>query len=224
MNKNSCPDCNKEISKQAKFCASCAKKGLRNPMHGIISPNKGKIGKDSTNWKGGLPKCIDCGKEVTDRQYSRCRKCCNEYYIGNKHHAFIQGKPHCSKCEKELSDYQYKLCRECYLIFMKIPENNPNYVNGLSNEPYPIEFNEILKESIRKRDNYTCQNPDCSMTEEEHLIIIGRFLHIHHVDYDKTNCQKNNLITLCNQCNIRANYNRDYWMEFYKNILCKIKE
>ena len=59
------------------------------------------------------------------------------------------------------------------------------------------------------------------MTEEEHLIVVGKSLTVHHVDYNKENCYKENLITLCMSCNIRANYNRGYWIEYYKN---KIKE
>ncbi len=30
-----------------------------------------------------------------------------------------------------------------------------------------------------------------------------------------------NLISLCFSCNGRANYNRDYWEEYYKQILIK---
>lgn len=104
----------------------------------------------------------------------------------------------------------------------EIPENHPCYVNGLGNEPYPIEFNQELKEKIRKRDNYTCQK--CNITEEEHLIVYGIKLSIHHIDYDKQNCNDNNLITLCKQCNIRANYNRDYWKEYYQRKKEKIKD
>ena len=55
------------------------------------------------------------------------------------------------------------------------------------------------------------------MTEEEHLIVIGRVLHIHHIDYNKNNCSHINLITLCSSCNTRANYNKSYWKNFYEN-------
>ncbi len=30
------------------------------------------------------------------------------------------------------------------------------------------------------------------------------------------NCEEDNLITTCKQCNVRANYNRDYWQEYFK--------
>jgi hypothetical protein len=41
---------------------------------------------------------------------------------------------------------------------------------------------------------------------------------VHHIDYDKANCAKENLITLCEVCHGRTNYNRDYW----KNILTEL--
>jgi hypothetical protein len=59
------------------------------------------------------------------------------------------------------------------------------------------------------------------MTEEEHLIVIGTALTIHHIDYNKQNCNEENLITLCKGCNTRANYNKDYWLIKYKKILCQ---
>jgi hypothetical protein len=83
--------------------------------------------------------------------------------------------------------------------------------NGIpyDNSEYSAEFNNELKEQIRKRDNYECQI--CGITEEEHLIIIGEKLGIHHIDYNKDNNKKENLTSLCRQCHSRTNFNRDYW-------------
>jgi hypothetical protein len=100
-------------------------------------------------------------------------------------------------------------------------EKNPNWKNGLSYLPYTPEFNQALKDKIRKRDNYTCQN--CFMSEEEHNIVFGTNLHTHHIDYIKEHCNENNLITLCNGCNTRANYNRPYWQEFFTNKIGQMK-
>ncbi len=91
--------------------------------------------------------------------------------------------------------------------------NNGNYIDGRSNKFYPSEFNKDLKYKIRERDNFECQN--CDMTEEEHLSIYGRVLDIHHIDYDKQNGKEENLITTCKQCNLRANFNRDYWKDYF---------
>jgi len=100
-------------------------------------------------------------------------------------------------------------------------KNNPRYIDGRDLLPYPSEFNQYLKDKIRKRDNYTCQN--CAMTEEEHMIVLGTNLHTHHIDYIKENCNENNLITLCNCCNTRANYNRSYWQSFFTNKIGQVK-
>lgn len=108
---------------------------------------------------------------------------------------------------------------ECLMCSAKrgkyVANNNPNWQGGIGKLPYAFEFTVELKEKIRKRDNYQCQN--CGMTEEEHLIVVGKELHVHHIDYVKLNCQENNLIAVCGSCNIRANYNRDYWKQFYQN-------
>jgi transposase len=94
-----------------------------------------------------------------------------------------------------------------------IGDGNPNWLGGISDNGYNWEFNVVLKREIHKRDNYTCQN--CGMTEEEHLTQYKEKLHVHHIDYDKNNNDKTNLITLCLNCNIKANYNRSYWTGYF---------
>ena len=96
-------------------------------------------------------------------------------------------------------------------------ENNPNWNGGISFEEYPQEFNKELKEYIRQRDNYICQG--CWKTEEEEIKTRSQNLSIHHIDYNKKNCQENNLITVCHSCNARANYNRSKWTIFYQNLI-----
>jgi len=71
---------------------------------------------------------------------------------------------------------------------------------------YPEEFNDKLKEKIRKRDNYQCQL--CGITEEEYIIVFGERLTVHHIDYNKNNNNEDNLISLCRSCHARTNVNR----------------
>ena len=92
-------------------------------------------------------------------------------------------------------------------------KNNPMWQGGKSFEPYPIEFNNRLKKQIRERDNHTCQ--ECNYTEKQ----LGYKLHIHHIDYDKNNCNENNLISLCRSCHTKTNYKRNDWTEYYKQKL-----
>lgn len=131
--------------------------------------------------------------------------------------------------------------RECFSKFLSINmsgEKNPFYGKkhskkfrvaqslrmGSSGVPYkfavyPYEFNNNLKGKIRKRDSYTCQI--CGITEEEHIIVFGSLLHVHHIDYIKKNCNEENLISLCKSCHTRTNYNRDYWLDYFKIKIVK---
>ena len=88
---------------------------------------------------------------------------------------------------------------------------NPNWNNGSSFEPYSPEFNKEKKTQVLERDNYTCQNPNC-----EHL---SEGLDVHHINYDKKNSNPENLISLCKSCHIKTNFNRQYYTEFYQNIM-----
>jgi len=78
---------------------------------------------------------------------------------------------------------------------------------------YPVEFNDTLKEKIRKRDNYICQN--CGMDNSQHIVKFGCNLSIHHIDYNKFNNCLTNLITLCYSCNSKANFNKNYWTNYF---------
>jgi len=71
-----------------------------------------------------------------------------------------------------------------------------------------------LKNKIRQRDNYICQI--CNMASEEHFIVYGRDLDIHHIDSNKKNCQENNLITLCRGCHARTKFNRTHWENYFR--------
>jgi len=177
--------------------------------------------------------CIDCKKELTDYRTKRCKSCENlrRYSLGimnavGKNNSNYKDnrtniKHYCKSCKKEISlhssIYGNGKCQHCEMTQRPklLGKNHPGWQGGKSFEPYTTEFNNELKEQIRKRDNYTCQNPECNMTEEEHLIVLGRILTIHHIDYNKENCSEDNLITVCMSCNNRANFNRDYWKNIY---------
>lgn len=114
-------------------------------------------------------------------------------------------------------DHQYQVswndwrngrrCSTCAIINM-CGDKHHNWKGGISCEPYcDIWLDKEFKESILERDNHECQNPDCWQTSKK--------LTVHHIDYNKKNCRPKNLITLCNSCNVRANYNRSYWKKLY---------
>ncbi len=90
-------------------------------------------------------------------------------------------------------------------------KNHPNWKGGISFEPYPLSWIEILRISIRERDNYICQM--CGIHQDE----LDKKLDCHHKDYDKNNLNPKNLISLCRSCHSQTNFNRDYWIDYFKN-------
>ena len=112
-----------------------------------------------------------------------------------------------NKRQKEISvssgRYRTGKCHSCGIKGKKnhfygktmVGKLNPRYIDGRSYLPYSIEFSEKLKESIRKRDNYTCQA--CGDSK-------GGNLNAHHIknfiDNESLRLDVNNGITLCKNC------------------------
>ena len=99
-------------------------------------------------------------------------------------------------------------------------ENHPNWQGGISKEEYGVEFNKELKEQIRKRDNYRCQQCFRHQNELFRVIngVIRRYkLCIHHINYNKKNNLSGNLISLCSNCHVQTNYKRKDWTEYFRN-------
>lgn len=186
-----------------------------------------KKGENNPNWKGGLSNCIDCGKQLSHRRYTRCKSCANKGKLnkmfgnqlteevkdkirkklkGNKCHLYKDGrcsKTYYCKCGNKISYPTWLLGKKRCNTCKNIGKNNPRYIDGRTKNPYPPEFNAKLKESIRERDNHICQR--CGMTKEEHYKKYNCNLDVHHIDHNKNNCKKSNLETLCKRCNIRDN-------------------
>jgi hypothetical protein len=91
-------------------------------------------------------------------------------------------------------------------------EKNPNWQGGISCEPYCTQWTDKEYKNWLKyeRDAGRCQNPQCSRN-------FNRIV-LHHINYNKKDCRPVNLITLCNACNSKANFNRE-WHEAYYNML-----
>ena len=186
-----------------------------------------------------ISKGTDCSRETIRRnliKFNIPRR--SKSQKGEKANNYIDGrtlkKYFCIDCDTTVhyhtACYNQGRCLSCSVkekhkigIINVSGKNNPNWKNGLSFSAYPSEFNNELKVKIRKRDNYTCQK--CNITEEEHLIVYGCNLSVHHIDYNKKNCKEENLITLCSECNLRANFNRDYWEKYFKEkVIIPIKK
>jgi len=115
-------------------------------------------------------------------------------------------------CDRKLIEYylkKYNILRISASERLK----GANYINGLGYIRYPAEFTNKLKELIRIRDNYTCQK--CGKKQKNHY----RKLDIHHINYNKFNCNPNNLITLCSDCNCNVNKDKDYWYSYFTYLV-----
>jgi hypothetical protein len=95
---------------------------------------------------------------------------------------------------------------------LKISKANYEYFQNLGlgdKAPYGNDWTRMLRISIRERDNYSCQICGEKQGDIAH--------HVHHIDYDKTNCDPKNLITLCASCHMKTNFNTKKWINYFKN-------
>lgn len=122
------------------------------------------------------------------------------------------------KCKKNHTFYMnwhdYKKGRGCSICNdtkFKKGKEHIFWKDGKSLEIYGDSWSPQLKERIKRRDNYKCQNPNCRKNSD--------ILCPHHIDYNKHNCSESNLITLCKSCNSRANFYRNKWYEFYITLM-----
>ena len=83
-------------------------------------------------------------------------------------------------------------------------KNNHNWRGGKSFQSYGFEWTVLLKHSIRTRDFFVCQ------------ICKKNGWQVHHIDYNKFNCDPKNLITLCRSCHMKTNFNREHWIRYFK--------
>ena len=219
-------------------------KGKNNPMFGKNKYNITKqmlIKEYIINKKSSvqIAKKLGCNSEtvlnylkkykILIRSNSEAQKLINRK--GKNNAQFIDGrkkmKHYCIElgCNNEISYGAWKRkngncrCHSCATkeehrigILNSKNENNPNWQDGIGKLPYSFEFSEALKEEIRKRDNHKCQL--CKVYQKDYY----RKLDVHHIDYDKQNCNEENLISLCNKCNIKVNYNRDYYYAYFMYI------
>jgi hypothetical protein len=78
--------------------------------------------------------------------------------------------------------------------YMKVhtADKSPFWQGGVSKLPYSFDFTTELKITIKQRDGFCCQRPECS---DKYKPLV-----IHHIDYNKKNCAPSNLISLCRKC------------------------
>lgn len=140
------------------------------------------------------------------------RKCSEE--TKNKLSKSHKGKKNTEEARRKMSESHKgkKLTKESRRKISEalIGKKHWNWQGGKSFESYSVNWTETLRRSIRERDRYTCQL--CSKPQ-------GDISHdVHHIDYNKLNCNPDNLITLCKSCHTKTNIKRKYWIKYFQKI------
>jgi len=148
------------------------------------------------NWRVGTKKCKSCSAK---ERFSVLENCPSF------------GKHHTKKTKEKMRISH---------IGLHTGELNGMWKNGISFLPYSFNWTEELKRKICDRDNHKCQV--CGMLEKEHIKIWNRKLDIHHIDYDKQNCEETNLISLCLKCHLITQGNRDYWFAYLNELIINL--
>lgn len=164
---------------------------------GHISPRKGVILSDEIR------------KKMSESQRKNGNKPKNPFrWTGKKR------KPFSDEWKKNISKAKHG-CKKADTAY-SFPTGNkhPNWINGALSERYGKDWTYILKRAIRERDNYVCQI--CKEVQKDKLFAV------HHIDYNKKNCNPENLITLCNSCHSKTNANRNYWKEYFRETIEQI--
>lgn len=174
-----------------------------------------------------LTKCVneeisflDLPKETRDRELGRrsyvvhpktCPVCGTIFYISYTNEG---NRTYCSE--------------ECYRKGMEPAWKKRGLLNtgwlshrwagGISNGEYCNKFNENLKNRVRAFFGNKCFL--CGKPQDEN----GRNLSVHHVNYDKNACCDNSrvmFVPLCQECHGKTNNDREYWEDYFEQILEK---
>lgn len=171
--------------------------------------------------------CEICGKPFKPNASSTGKycsiQCVGKARLGNNHWRFNEEdrKKICDHCGNEYIDSRVnpnrKYCsQKCYFL-ANTGTNHWYYNPDATRNGYPIEFNMQLKKYIRRRDNYRCQI--CNKTESTNK----HRLDVHHINYNKSNNEVDNLISLCKSCHMRIHTN-DITMQNLLNNIAKTNE
>jgi len=171
----------------------------------------GKFKKGSTPWNKGLKGILKPNSGSFKKGNNNRLGSTNSEETRQKISQGNKGKKQTEEAKIKISNYNLRVGKKPPVTK---GENHYNWQGGKSFEIYPQDWTETLKRSIRERDNYVCKV--CSTTHND------REFHVHHIDYNKKNCNPNNLITLCTSCHVKTNSNRKMWADFFTNLMKQI--
>lgn len=203
-----CIDCGKAIKYGASRCREC--------------DDKTKVGKhisqETEFHKGNKPakpflKGHGMNKGENNPRYGK-----GYLEVGENNPNWKGGPTKCVDCGRMFRGRKWpdSRCRECWVKFAQ-GFNSHAWRGGISHLPYPFEFIEgNIRSEIRERDNHVCQL--CGVEETK----CETRLTVHHIDYDKMNLDKSNLIALCRSCNSKVNTNRNGWTQYFNDKIVQL--
>ena len=147
--------------------------------------------------------CSECKKQLSRGIHTKCKSCSAKERFSILENCTSFGKHHSEETKKKM-----KLSH----TGLHIGKLNGNWQGGISFLPYSSTWTEEFKEIIRLRDNHECQL--CHKKEFN----LDRALDVHHIDYNKQNCEEENLISLCLKCHLRTQGNRDFWFAYFTEL------
>jgi 5-methylcytosine-specific restriction endonuclease McrA len=171
-------------------------------------------------------KCAYIGRDISKNwDFERCEKISNakkEYWKNPenlKNHSiemknrYLNDKYYENHVNKIIESWSNDENRKYMQSISFAKEKNPMWNGGSSRGiAYNYEFTHKLKNRIRDRDLHKCQI--CKIDESS----LKDSLYVHHIDYNKKNSSENNLISLCDSCHSKTNYNRSTWIEYFKKL------
>lgn len=196
---------NISLSKKGTKLSNVAKLNISKALKGKLPKNINTIkGWNRGHRNGALKKCLQCNKDkyhtLSDINRNKTKKffcspiCQYSYFKGSNHSMY--GKNQTEEMKDKIRG-----------------SNNHFWLGGDAKlHGYNREWTKRLKDEIRKRDDNTCQI--C----KRHQVLLDRLLCIHHIDYNKHNCNKDNLIALCINCHGKTNSFRNEWIIFFNNL------
>ena len=165
------------------------------------------------------------GKHQTKETRDKIQASIEEYY--ETHDGPMKGKTHTQETKDLLSEIalerladptnhpmygKHQSYESRMLISMKrlgLDSQNTSLEEWLEyrENKYPIEFDNVLRDKIRKRDNNTCQ-----ICEHKHQYDEPE-LDVHHWTYNKEDL--NHLVSLCHGCHARTNSKHNLWIIYF---------
>jgi hypothetical protein len=161
------------------------------------------------NYKNFVPLCPDC---YDYKFVTKCHNCGKnikknrKYVVNSKNYNILSEKIRFGKkrlAHRFIESEMIYCSTKC-----AIEKERPYYYKGIGDEVYPLEFNDKLKDRIKKRDKDQCQ-----------LCGAKWGLVVHHIDYNKENSSPLNLITLCLSCHAKTNFKRKWWVNIFSKYV-----